>query len=127
VSCQFSFFKIIDDTVKLVSNDNNRHRHNLGSLSGINNSNGSSESASIKVYPPLPQFQSGVSIAGFTFIMNELNRLLPTAEVKPKFEAQSETSRSSKSAAQLGLNSTTNIKINTNLKIKRKFDYAHKN
>ncbi|TIA98680.1 hypothetical protein E3P95_02374 [Wallemia ichthyophaga] len=121
---------IIDDTVKLVNNDNRPPSPspsfvNRPSLPGNNKSDVSSRSASPKVYPPLPRFvfgqQSGVSNAGFTSIMDELNRRLPTAEVKPEVEAQAETSRSPKSAAQLGLKSATNLKI------KRKFDDAHEN
>ncbi|TIA88606.1 hypothetical protein E3P99_02489 [Wallemia hederae] len=76
-----------------------------------------------KIYPQLPQFvfgqQTGVTNAGFTSIMDELNRRLPTAEIKPEVQAQAETSKSPKSAEQLGLKSTTNLKI------KRKFDDAH--
>lgn len=122
---------ITGDTVKLVSNDNRPpspspsfvHRQSLPGAD--NGSSGNGDESSSKMYPPLPQFvfgqQSGVSNAGFTSIMDELNRRLPTAEIKPEVQAQAGLSKSPKSAADLGLKSATNLKI------KRKFDDAHDN
>ncbi|TIC50939.1 hypothetical protein E3Q05_03281 [Wallemia mellicola] len=113
---------IVDDTVKLVGNE----REPSPSPSFVNRPSLPSQESNTpnKIYPPLPQFvfgQSSVSNAGFTNVMEELNKRLPSAEIKPEIKEQFENANTRKSASELGL------KSGTNLKIKRKFDDAHKN
>ena len=106
------------------SNDNNNSNIN------INNDNDNNENNDIqqRLYPQLPKpsfvfgsyENAGVSNANFTSIMKELNDRLPTTQIKPEVaESWNNQQSPRKSAAEYGLKSS-------NLKVKRKFDDAHK-